>query len=210
MEESRATAVRCRMKRHSAHAQFVIASLLTLVLVATTAIPAAAAPTPRRASTAEDLAVRLVNCIRTGGRVTARGTCKGWGSGRYSVKRPPLKRSARISNQVTWPWARRTVKLRGTRSCWVGHSLSGSTVDRRFRWAGLRHTVNGENIGCASYRAKKTVILIVRWWQREKSYGGWHWRQIKDPRFKSMGVGVAKLGTRKAQVAVNFYGKRVR
>lgn len=197
------------MTSHIARPHLIIASLLTLLLVATTAVPTASAA-PRRAHAAEDLAFRLVNCLRTGGKVTAKGTCRGYGSGRYSAKRPKLTRSTRISNQVAWPWARRTVKLYGRRTCWVGHNLSGSTVDRRFRSAGLRHRANGENVGCANYQARKTVVFIVRLWQREKSYGGWHWRQLKDRRFESMGIGVARLGTRKAQITVNFYGKRVR
>jgi uncharacterized protein YkwD len=53
------------------------------------------------------------------------------------------------------------------------------------------------------------VIFIVRWWQREKSYAGSHWRQIKDRDFKSMGVAVAKRGSGKSQLVVNFYGKVV-
>ncbi len=158
---------------------------------------------------AEDVAFRLVNCLRTGGKVTTAGKCKGWGSGRYSAKRPALKRSARISNRVSWPWARRTAKLYSQRTCWVGHSLAGSTVDRRFASAGLKHSVNGENVGCASYRPQKTVTFIVRWWQREKAYGGWHWRQLKDKRFKSMGVAVARRGAGKTQLVINFYGKAV-
>jgi uncharacterized protein YkwD len=54
-----------------------------------------------------------------------------------------------------------------------------------------------------------TALRVVRMWQSERAYGGVHWRQIKDPGFKSVGVGVAKYGSRKAQVVVNFYGKVV-
>jgi hypothetical protein len=186
----------------------VIASLLTLLLVAMTAAPAMAGE-PTRKHAAEDVAFRLVNCLRTGGKVTTTGKCKGWGSGKYSAKRPPLKRSNKISNQVAWPWAKRTVKLNSSRSCWVGHSLAGSTVDKRFAAAGLKHQVNGENVGCASYGSTKMVIFIVRWWQREKAYRGSHWRQIKDRDFKSMGPAVAKRGSGKSQLVVNFYGQVV-
>ena len=196
------------MKRHTARTHVAIASLLMLLLLAVTAAPATAVE-PKRMHGAEDLAFKLVNCLRTGGKVTTEGTCKGWGSGKYSVKRAPLKRSNKISNKVSWPWARRTVKLYTSRSCWVGHSLAGSTVDRRFAAAGLKDDVNGEAVGCASYGSQKMVLFIVRWWQREQSYGGSHWRQIKDKRFKSMGVAVAKRGTGKSQLVVNFYGKVV-
>jgi hypothetical protein len=197
------------MKRQPARTHVVIASLLTILMVAISAGPATAAE-PRRARDAEDLAFRLVNCLRTGGKITEAGTCKGRGSGRYSAKRAALKRSQRISNKVSWPWAKRSAKLYTSRTCWVGHSLAGSTVDRRFAAAGLRHASNGENVGCANYDPQRMVKLIVRWWQREKSYRGWHWRQLKDERFKSVGVAVARRGSGKAQLVVNFYGKAVR
>jgi hypothetical protein len=197
------------MKRQSARVHIVIASLLTLLLVALSAAPTTAAE-PRRAHGAEDMAFRLVNCLRTGGKITEAGSCKGRGSGRYSAKRTALKRSERISNKVAWPWAKRTAKLYSNRTCWVGHSLAGSTVDRRFAAAGLKHGVNGENVGCAAYDPQRMVKFIVRWWQREKAYGGWHWRQLKDGRYKSMGVAVARRGNGKAQLVVNFYSKVVR
>jgi hypothetical protein len=196
------------MKPRTARTHGVIAGMLSLLLVAMTAAPTLAAE-PSRARGAEDLAYRLVNCLRTGGKVTEAGKCKGWGSGRYSAKRPALQRSNRIANKVSWPWAKRTVKLYTRSSCWVGHSLSGSTVDRRFAAAGLKSGVNGENVGCASYDPKRMVKMIVRWWQREKAYGGSHWRQIKDRDFKSMGIAVARRGTGKSQLVVNFYGKAV-
>jgi hypothetical protein len=183
-----------------------LAGLLVILLLAVSATPSSAA-TVRRMHGAEDLAVRLVNCLRTGGKVTVGGRCKGWGSGRFSARRPTLKRSRRISNNVSWPWARRTVSLYSARTCWVGHTLAGSTLDKRFRSAGLRHQANGENIGCASYKPRRMVIFIVRLWQREKAYRGSHWRQIKDTRFRSMGVAVARRGSGKSQLVVNFYGK---
>ena len=196
------------MKRQTARSHVVIVSLLMVLLAAMSAAPTMAAE-PRRAQGAEDVAYRLVNCLRTGGKVTEWGKCKGWGSGRHSAKRPALKRSDRISNKVSWPWARRTVKLNRSRTCWVGHSLAGSTVDRRFAAAGLKHDVNGESVGCASYDPRKTVTMIVRWWQREKAYHGSHWSQLKDRDFKSVGIAVAQRGNGKSQLVVNFYGRTV-
>ncbi len=196
------------MKRQHARTHLTIASLLSILLLAVITAPALAVE-PSRAQGAEDLAFRLVNCLRTGGRITEAGKCKGRGSGRYSAARTALKRSHRISNQVSWPWARRTAKLYSKRTCWVGHSLSGSTVDRRFSSAGLKYDVVGENVGCTSYSSKKTVTIVIRWWQREKAYHGWHWRQLKDKRFKSMGIAIARRGSGKSQLVVNFYGKAV-
>ncbi len=197
-----------RSASRSTSIHVAIASLLALLLVAATAVPAMAAE-PKRVHSAEDMAFRLVNCLRTGGKVTQAGKCKGWGSGRYSAKRPALKRSDKIANRVAWPWARRTAKQYSARTCWVGHSLAGSTVERRFRAVGLKHRENGENVGCASYNPTKMVTFILRWWQREKAYNGWHWRQLKDKDFKSMGVAIARRGSGKSQLVVNFYGKVV-
>lgn len=186
-----------------------IASLLTLSLIALTAVPVAAGA-PWRARGAEDVAARLTKCIRAGGHVTKVGKCRGWGKGIYAKKLPDLKRSRKISNKVSAPWAMKSVTWYGTRRCWIGHSRFGSTVDSRFAAVSLKNIANGENMGCGFYgNAKKTVIRVIRMWQAEKSYNGWHWRQIRDRDFKSFGVGVARYGGRKTQIVLNLYGKLV-
>jgi len=196
------------MTRRTAHTNFVIASLLTFALVALTAAPAAAGGL-WRAKAAEDVAIRLTNCMRSGGYVTRVGTCKGWGKGNFSKAQPALKRSDRLSDQVSWPWARKSVQFYGARSCWIGHTKDGSTVNKRFASASLTDH-NGENMGCGMFgTAKQTVVRMVRMWQSEKSWGGPHWRQIKDPDFKSIGVGVTRYGNRKTQIIMNFYGKKL-
>jgi hypothetical protein len=197
------------MNRTTTSIHLAIASLLTLTLLALTAVPAAAGGA-WRAKGAEDVAIRLTNCIRSGGHVTKAGTCKGWGKGNYSRVQPLLKRSAKISNQVSAPWAKKSVQFYGTRRCWIGHSRNGSTVDKRFAAASLKHIANGENMGCGMYgTGKQTVVRIVRMWQSEKAWGGPHWKQIKNPKFASVGVGVARYGSRKTQIIMNFYGKKV-
>jgi Cysteine-rich secretory protein family len=200
----------CRTTRTNAPTHALIVGILSLTLVAFSAVPAAAAGGLWRAREAEDVAVRLTNCIRSGGLVTRAGTCRGWGKGNHSRVVPKLKRSDRISNRVSWPWAQKSVRFQGTRSCWIGHDRNGSTVDRRFASVSLRHIANGENMGCGMYGSgKETVVRIVRLWQTEKSWNGPHWRQIKDPEFKSIGVGVARYGKIKTQIVINFYGKSV-
>jgi hypothetical protein len=195
------------MRRAPTRATAIVSAVLMVLVLLTASAPVAGAHV-RRAKGAEDLAFRLTNCIRTGGHVTRYGKCKGWGSGRYSHYVPPLKRSTKISNRVSWPWARTSVTFYGTRSCWIGHSRRGSTVDTRFASADLRKASNGENMGCGLYgTAAKTTILIVRMWQAERTWRGPHWRQVKDGDFQSIGVGVAKYGWRKSQVLVDFYGK---
>jgi hypothetical protein len=199
------------MKRTNAPAPLLvaIAGVLSLTLMAMTAVPVAAA-NPWRARAAEDVAARLTKCIRAGGHVTKAGKCRGWGKGIYAKKMPDIKRSDRISNKVAAPWAKKSSTFYGTSRCWIGHSKDGSTVDKRFAAVSLNHIANGENMGCGFYgTGKETVIRVVRMWQAEKSYNGWHWRQIRDRDFKSFGVGVARYGPRKTQIVINFYGKLV-
>lgn len=193
------------MTRATPRPYLAIASLLALLLVALSAGPAVSAE-PKRLKAQERFAHRLINCLRTGGKVMRDGSCKGYGSGRFSAKRPPLKFSRRISNRVSWPWARRTV-----RANICGHTLAGSTVDKRFRTVGLRHIDNGENIGCSNgWKPRRMIITMVRWWFDEKAWGGPHWRQLKAWKFKSAGYGVAKLPNGRSRLVVNFYGKRIR
>ena len=197
------------MMRDTTTARLAIASMLAFALTALTVVPTSAA-TPWRAKEAEDVAIRLTNCIRSGGLVTSDGKCKGWGKGNHSKAMPTLKRSTRISDRVSWPWVKKSVQWNGTRSCWIGHARQGSTVDRRFAAVSLKHIANGENMGCGMYgTGKQTVVRIIRMWQAEKAWNGPHWRQIKNPDFRSVGVGVARYGNRKTQVVMNFYGKRL-
>ena len=191
------------MIRRRARIPLVIASLVALLSMAVTAVPASAEP--ERVQTVERYAHKLVNCLRTGGRVTWDGRCRGFGSGQYSEYRAPLEFSNKISNKVAWPWARRTVT-----ASYCGHSLAPSTVDQRFRAVALKHVKNGENIGCHMTRdPRRMVALILRWWQRESAYGGWHWRQIKDPDFQSAGYGIAKRAGGRSHLVVDFYGEVV-
>ena len=192
------------MRSQQSRTILALASLLAMLMVSASTVPASAAP--RRHESMERLSLRLVNCLRTGGRITPKGSCKGYGSGRFSKYRAPLKRSRRISDNVSWQWARRTAVKN---IC--GHTLAGSTVDQRFRQAGLRHRDNGENIGCGnSWATRRMVIQVHRWWQAERSYNGWHWRQVKDRDFKAVGIAVARHGSGRSRVVVNFYGRRVR
>jgi hypothetical protein len=189
--------------RASARVPFAVASLLAVLLLAGGGSPAAASAD--RVPHAERLAHRLVNCLRTGGLVTLSGHCRGYGSGRYSRERRPLRLSDRISDQVSWPWAR---QLTATNAC--THVLGRSSVDRRFRSAGLRHAANGENVACHSTKtAREMVAYWVRYWYGERRYGGSHWRQIKDRDFRSVGIGVARTPGGRTRLVINFYGRAV-
>ena len=193
------------MKRRPARIRLAVAGILTLLLLAMTAVPTSAADV-KRGVNAEDLAFHLTNCLRTGGWVTKDGKCMAYGKGKFSKYVKPLRRSDKISNKVAWPWARKSVQFYGKSTCWIGHARNGSTVKSRFRQAGLtaRH---GENMGCGFYGPGETVIRVIRMWQAERKYNGWHWRQVKDPEFRGVGVAVARYG-KKVQFVLDLYEKK--
>jgi hypothetical protein len=163
--------------------------------------PASAAPTRHRKL--ERFALTLVNCTRTGGWVRDDGTCRGYGSGRYSAYRRPLPFHTGIADRVAYPWA---VVI--AREDYCGHTLHGSSVDDRFTEAGFDNPYNGESVGCSGYyRARRMIIRTHRMFQRERSSNGWHWRNIKDRDWRSVGIGVTSVGG-ETRVVYDFYGGR--
>ena len=148
---------------------------------------AAAAPSPAAAMSApwkdvETYYLKLLNCTRTGGWVTKSGGCKGYGTGNYSKYVPPLRLNSGISD-VARSWARK-IAIDG--SC--RHGDPGA----RLRRAGYDGWTWGENIGCWDVNPYQSVLNSHRAFQSEKSYGGGHWKNIKNPRFKVVGIGVWK------------------
>jgi hypothetical protein len=178
----------------------VIVILASLALLAT---PAPAAAAPQRHRGLEAFALELLNCTRTGGWVRADGSCRAYGTGRFSAYRAPIRLHRGISSDVAYPWA---VKIARARYC--GHSLAGSSIDRRYASAGYRHPLNGESVGCSGYYgARRTIIRAHRRFQAEKPWNGWHWRNMKDPDWRSVGIGVASVGD-ETRVVFDFYGGR--
>jgi hypothetical protein len=162
---------------------------------------AAATPAPALATTppwydVETYYLALVNCTRTGGWVRTDGTCAGYGSGRYSKYVAPLKRSSGLS-AVSRRWAKR---LAVNADCYHGD------VRARLLAAGYTSWTWGENIGCRDgyATAKKAVLASHLKFQAEKSTGGGHWRNIKNPKFKYIGIGVWRYGTR-TRLVTDFY-----
>jgi hypothetical protein len=141
------------MMRSSIRINLVIAAFVALIVVGFAAAPVAA-ETQRFRST-EQYAFRLLNCLRTGGKVTAAGTCVGYGSGRFSVYRKPLDFSQKISNKIAFTYSSRIAAAGQCR-----HDL-GSTTDQRFRTVGLRDDVNGENLAC--YWTSTPRHMVVYW-----------------------------------------------
>lgn len=175
-----------------------LALLLTLSLVGT----ASAVEPVKRIQNAEQYALSLLNCTRSGGFVKADGTCLGRGSGKYSASRKPLRLHKNISTKVAWPWARAMVV---NKVC--GHTIAGKpSVPQRFRNKGFRYYYIGENVGCAGGGTPKQAVLMThRMMQAEKSSRGGHWKNIKNPAFKSVGIGVASRYGR-TMIVWDFYG----
>ena len=134
----------------------------------------------------------LVNCTRTGGWVQSNGSCKGYGSGRYSAYVAPLRHSKGLSDLVSRPYA----KLMATKN--VCSHFYTSTPIERMRAAGYSSVRNwGENIGCRSASYAKTAVLGSHlFFQAEKSTGGGHWKNMKNSAFHWIGIGVWKSGSR--------------
>jgi len=162
---------------------------------------AAASPAPAAAATppwydVETYYLKLLNCTRTGGWVLSDGTCKGYGSGRYSKYVAPIGRSSGLS-AVSRSWAKRLVL---NNDCYHGD------VHGRLSRAGYTSWTWGENIGCRDgySSAKRAVLASHLKYQAEKSTGGGHWKNIKNPRFKWVGIGVWRYGTR-TRLVTDFY-----
>lgn len=143
----------------------------------------------------------LVNCTRTGGWVQSDGTCRGYGSGRYSTKVAPLTYQYGLSDRVARPYA----KLLAVRAL-CSHNADGDP-GRRLRRGGYYHWTWGENIGCGTRypSVKASVLASHRAMQAEKSYNGGHWKNMKSTRFRWIGVGIWHAGSQTRVVTV-FYG----
>lgn len=143
----------------------------------------------------------LVNCTRTGGWVLSDGTCRGYGSGRYSAYVTPLTYSYGLSDRVSRPYAK-LLAVKGLCSHFVG----GSPGDR-LRRAGYYRYTWAENVGCRDgYPSAKAAVLVSHLkFQAEKAIGGGHWKNIKNPKYKTLGIGIWGYGTR-TRLVTNFYG----
>lgn len=195
------------------------AAMSLSMLLALTSVGAAGADTelpaeppadvPQRHGEAESLGLSLLNCTRTGGWVRADGTCKGGDLGVYSARLfsprlDPLRLRPRISRQVAFAWAS---ELAVAGVC--DHVLPGKPELRtRFSAAGFSGPTFGENVGCSwgSMPPADMVIRTHRSMQAEKRDRGWHWRNMKDHAFRSVGIGVASIDGRTI-IVYDFYGR---
>jgi hypothetical protein len=151
--------------------------------------------------TVERFYLGLVNCTRTGGWVLSDGTCRGYGTGRYSVYVAPLTYLFGISDKVSRPYA----KLLAVRNL-CSHTADGDP-GYRLRRAGYLRWTWGENIGCRDgYATAKAAVLASHLkFQAEKSTNGGHWRNIKNAKYHWIGIGVWRYGSR-TRLVTDFYG----
>jgi len=188
-----------------------LASLTVVLAVILLAVPTtmawAAGPqrhAPRRHVEAELLGLALLNCTRTGGWVRADGSCDSYDSGIYSKRLPALTLHKGISRKVAFRWAKMMVNAKV-----CGHVIPGKPgLSTRFSAAGFKSRLYGENVGCGWGRSKAAAMVIAthRSMQGEKGSGGWHWRNMKNARFVSVGIGVATMGGM-TTIVYDFYGR---
>jgi uncharacterized protein YkwD len=143
----------------------------------------------------------LVNCTRTGGWVLNDGTCRGYGSGRYSRYVAPLRLSPGISDRASRPYAK-LLAVRAICSHFADHDPG-----YRLRRAGFTSWSWGENIGCGDgyASARASVLASHLAMQAEKATNGGHWLNMKNGRYHYIGVGIWRYGSR-TRVVTDFYG----
>jgi hypothetical protein len=183
-------------QRASRHRSFLVAvGLIVVTLAAATPVSGATLAAPWLDT--EKYALYLINCNRTGGWIRTDGTCAGYGTGRYSSYVPPLSRSGAISYNVSRPWAKHLAL-----AALCLHGDPGA----RLRNNGFTSYTWGENIGCRDgySSARAAVLASHRYFQSEASYGGGHWKNIKNRNFKCVGIGVWRYNGR-TRLVEDFY-----
>ena len=141
--------------------------------------------------------LKLMNCTRTGGRVTSSGGCSSPGG--RSVA--PLWIDSGISSKVSRPYAKR---LATSGAC--SHFIGGNPGDR-LRAAGYTSYIWAENLGCRSGDPYKAVLGSHLYFQSESSYNGGHYVNLMNAKYDRVGIGVWVSGGR-VRLVVDFYHPR--
>lgn len=173
----------------------VVAALAASLLLTAASTPVVSAADPPW-DHVEAYYLRLVNCTRTGGWVLKDGTCRGYGTGRYSRYVAPLRLRPGISS-VARSWARNLA---------VNDRCTHGDPAARLRRAGYTSYRWAENIGCRDgyVSAMRAVLATHRFYQSEKATNGGHWRTIKNPVYKTIGIGVWRASGR-TRLVTDFY-----
>ena len=138
--------------------------------------------------------LRLMNCTRTGGWVTAGGKCSSPGGRNVA----PLKLDRGISSKVSRPYAK---KLAVGADC--SHFIGGNPGDR-LRRAGYTNYTWAENLGCRSGNARGAVLGSHRFFQSEKSYNGGHYVNMMNKKYDRVGIGVW-VSHGRVRLVIDFY-----
>jgi uncharacterized protein YkwD len=138
----------------------------------------------------------LMNCTRTGGLVTAAGLCSSPGGRDVAA----LQLDAGISDTVARPYA----KFLATRNL-CAHFANGGPDDR-LRRAGYTSYNWAENLGCRSGNPSAAVLGSHLYFQSERTWSpvGGHYRNLMNPKYDRVGIGVWVHGGR-VRLVVNFY-----
>jgi len=151
----------------------------------------------------ERFALTLVNCVREGGLVDPEGACR---ERKGPVRKlPPLVLHPGIVEEMARPYAQRLARADA-----CTHSLGGRDVDERFDAAGFPARPRSENVGCAySMSPRAMVIFTHRLMQSERTWNGPHWRNMRDPDWLSVGVGIGMAGS-ETRIVYAFYSRAPR
>jgi hypothetical protein len=140
--------------------------------------------------------LRLMNCTRTGGWVTAGGDCSSPGGRNVA----PLKLDAGISSKVSRPYAK---KLAVNNMC---THFSGGNPGDRLRRAGYTSYRWAENLGCRSGNPYSAVLGSHRYFQSEKAWSpdGGHYVNLMNSAYDRAGIGVW-VSSGRVRLVVDFY-----
>jgi hypothetical protein len=138
---------------------------------------------------------RLLNCTRTGGWVTSSGSCSSPGGSGIAA----LRLDTGLSSKVARPYA----KILATRGH-CGHDYDGSLQDRLRRAGYGGYYWAGENVGCRSGNPTASVLLTHLHFQEEKAWNGAHWKNIMNPVYDRVGVGVW-VASGRVRLVTDFY-----
>ena len=193
-------------------------AMTAAILAALVAVPSAAASTTAPAPdgwravpltttvidkpwySTERFYLALVNCTRTGGWVLWNGTCRAYGSGRYSAYVRPITYSYGMSDKVSRPYA----KLLATRGI-CSHYAGGDPGYRLRRGATPAGLGRERGLPRWVFHPKAAVLASHLVFQSEKSSNGGHWKNIKNARYRTLGIGIWRSGSR-TRLVTDFYG----
>ncbi|HEY3336836.1 MAG TPA: Ig-like domain-containing protein [Candidatus Limnocylindrales bacterium] len=190
-----------RAARSAAGADILAAARARFTIVATQAGDVVGIPTGAAGAVngtwlaVERYYLKLMNCTRTGGWVTSAGACSSPGG----LATAPLRLNATISSRVSRPYARLLA-----RSGQCSHFIGGNPGDR-LRAAGFSGYNWGENIGCRDGSPYRSVLGTHLFYQGEKPYNGGHYRNLMNPGFRQVGIGVWVSGGH-TRLVIDFYG----